>query len=101
MLLLCFPDDLEINPNHIEKMMRDHTEAIRQSQQERDELGNQLHAAESKLAEKEEEIKRFSHEMKEIEKALQTSERAKERIELQFERTQETIHVQVCCLISI
>ncbi len=88
-------DDLEINPHHIEKMIRDFTDAIKQTEQDKENILNDLQSTESRVSHLQNEVKSLQQKLDEGDRALQANERAKERIELQFERTQETIRLQV------
>eukprot|EP00794_Sanderia_malayensis_P020537 gene20537-22556_t len=89
-----FDDDLEVNPRYIERMMRDLYDEIKQSEQDKEDLLNDLKTTEMTVSRLQNEVKSLQQKIDEGDKALQASERAKERIELQFERTQETIRLQ-------
>ncbi len=99
-----FVDDLDFNPNHVERMLKDFSESLKRSEDEKESLTNDLQSAESKLSELIMEVKSLQKKLEEADKVCQASDRAKARLEQQFERTQETIRLQVslsfCAAIS-
>ena len=95
-----FLDDLKIDPSHIEKQLRDLAQRFSESEVEKEEIQNKLKSAERRIGELENEVRSFQNQFKEEERALQASERAKEHMEVQFDRTKETISLLVSfCLL--
>ena len=79
----------------MERLLRDLTETVKQTEEDKENVLMELQSTETKVAELENEAKDLQKSLEEGERALQASERAKERIEVQFQRTQETIRLQV------
>ena len=84
-----------MDPAKISQHLKDLSQQIFDLGKENDEASNLVESYKSKSRESEEEINSLKRQLKEAESNLQASERMQERMEIQFERTQETLRLQV------